>query len=228
MITILHGDDIAASRLYYKSLQKKDTRAFEGEKITTNELKQALQTTSLFNEEIRISIENFFTKRKASKEMDAIIAYLKTVQKEHDIVFWETKSLTPKSLTAFPQATVKISTLPKSLFAFLENIVPNNGILLVKKFHDAKKTTEVELIFFMIIRHIRILLALTNPSTTEIDEIKRMSPWQRTKVQTQANKFSLMQLTHLHATLFAIEMKNKTGGLTTPLSQTIDFLLISI
>lgn len=228
MITILHGDDISTSRTFYKSLQKKDMLLFDGEKMTLDDITQAVQTTSLFGEEKSIAIENFFSKRKASKEMDSLITFFKEIEKDNEIIFWETKVLTKKSLLVFPKANVKTFTFPQSLFTFLDNLKPNNTKKVLSLYHDTQSTTETEMIFFMIIRHIRILLALQDTADTEIDEIKRMAPWQKNKVLSQSRLFSLSELKEIYAKLFALEVKNKTGGLALPLSQSIDFLLISI
>lgn len=228
MITIIHGDDIASSRTYYKSLQKKETIIFDGEKVTVDEIQQAVQTTNLFGDEKSISLENFFSKRRASKEMDSITMFLKTVEKETQILFWETKILTKKPLGTFANPTIKTFSFPQSLFAFLDNLKPDNTKSLLKLYHQTREGTEAELIFFMIIKHIRMLLALTDISSDEIDELKRLAPWQKNKLVSQSRLFSINELKQLHAKLFDIEIKSKTGGLSLPLSQSIDFLLTTI
>ena len=62
----------------------------------------------------------------------------------------------------------------------------------------------------------------------QIEELKRMAPWQKTKLLSQSRQFSVKQLLIFHARLADIDVKSKTGGLAMPLSETIDFLLLSI
>lgn len=229
MITIIHGDDSASSRTYYKSLQKKDTRIFDGEKVTLTDIQQATASDSLFYEKKNISLENFFSKRKSSKEMQEIINTLQ----EHDtiatILFWESKSLTKKQLETFPKSTQKTFILPKSLFAFLDAYKPENTKQLLKLYHETLAYTEAEMILAMLIRQTRILLALTDSTSSEqIDEINRIAPWQKSKLLQQAKAFPLDQLKTLHTNLFHLDVKSKSGGLSLPLAQTIDFFLISI
>lgn len=227
MITIIHGDDIAASRNYYKQLQTSDTISLDGEKITHEDIVGVLQTTGLFEEKKSLAIEQFFSKRKASKDMDMLIADIQASAKKADIVLWESKVLTSKMLRSFPSALEKVFTFPKSLFLFLDAIKPNNTKRLLTLYHQTVQTTEAEMILVMLIRQIRMLLAVTDTSSDTIDEIKKLSPWQQKKLMTQAQQFSQEQLLSLHATLFEIEVKSKTGGLSLPLVQTIDFFLLS-
>ena len=80
----------------------------------------------------------------------------------------------------------------------------------------------------MLVRQIRILLALSEKSSEQIDEVKRLAPWQLNKLQRQAVSFTPSQLIDLHTQLFEIDRDMKTGELSTPLSTTIDILLLSI
>ncbi|MBP9719384.1 MAG: hypothetical protein KBD46_02860, partial [Candidatus Levybacteria bacterium] len=102
MITLIHGDDIASSRKYYKQLQKKDTTILDGEKVSSEEVVQTLQSDMLFADEKAIAFENFFSKRKPSKEMQAIIESLQKNAHLREIVFWESKPLTKKMIDTFP------------------------------------------------------------------------------------------------------------------------------
>lgn len=229
MMTIIHGDDIAASRTYYKTLQKKETIVLDGEKVTKQIIAENLQSSGFFDEQKTISLENFWTKRKTSKETDEIIQLLKMHEKQTDILFWDNKQITKKLSTIVPTATIKVFPFPQSLFIFLDALQPNNGQKLLTLFHQTLEHTEAEMIFFMINRQIRILLALSDDSPTDtIDEVKRLSPWQKSKLVSLSRQFSVKQLKALHATLFDIDVKSKTGGLAMPLSKTIDFLLLSI
>src|SRR6185437_11189988 len=128
----------------------------------------------------------------------------------------------------------KLYKLPQTLFQLLDAIQPGNNKTLIKLFHQTIDTTETEMVFFMLIRQFRILLGIKpvqpqglnsfEPQGNNlIDELKRMQPWQKTKLEQQANKFELSHLLNLYDKLFQIEVGQKTGGLTSPLVSTIDF-----
>ena len=79
MITILHGDDIALSRKTFQEYrdQAKNLVTFDGEKVTVAEVIQNQEGTGLFEEEISLFFENFFSKRKPGKEFDKIVSLVK-------------------------------------------------------------------------------------------------------------------------------------------------------
>lgn len=228
MITILHGDDIATSRKYYKTLQKKDDPFFDGDRITLEDIKNAVQSTTLFDDSKTISIENFFSKRKPSKEMETIIEYVKISGKDHDVLFWESKPLSKKTLSAFSNATIKAYTFPQSLFAFLEALQPENTKTLLNLYHQALTHTEAEMILAMLTRQVRLLLVISEDSANPIEEMKRLAPWQKSKLLFQSRQFSLQKLQNLHSQLYTLDVQSKTGGLSLPLSQSIDIFLASI
>lgn len=229
MITLIHGDDIVSSRTYFKSLQKTDAQLFDGEKITNQLLIETLQTTDLFGSEKQILLENFFSKRKASKEMDLIIETIVSHQANAEIILWESKEIGKKSLGNLSHAVIKSYTLPKSLFSFLDAIKPNNTEELLLLYRKTREQTDPEMVLVMLFRQIRILLALTDENAPEtIDEVKRMQPWQKKKLQGQVRLFSQEKLLQLHKNLVHLEIGSKTGGLSLPLSQSIDFFLLNI
>jgi DNA polymerase III delta subunit len=114
------------------------------------------------------------------------------------------------------------------MFGFLDSILPKKGKNAIEQFHKTLTTEEAEFVFFMMVRHIRMLLALSSPSEDEIDEIKRMAPWQKSKLIKQAQTFSQKNLLDFYNRLFSIDVAMKTGNLATNLVQTIDFLLLSL
>jgi len=59
---------------------------------------------------------------------------------------------------------------------------------------------EPELIFFMLVRQFRIMLGIE--ASDKIDEVKRMAPWQLSKMQRQAKMFGEAKLKSSHEKLF--------------------------
>ena len=229
MITLIHGTDSTKSRQYFIEQKKLNSQAImlDGEKLTLTDLTQALDGGELFAIEKSAFIENFLSKRRKSKEKDAILAYL-LAHKNASIYLWEEKELEKSVLLKLKKEAVLEFSLPKSLFAFLDNFKPRNGEKLIKLFHETLLTSDVEIVVFMLARHLRILLALSDAGSEQIDEVKRLAPWQLGKLKTQASAFTASTLLAFHVKLFLIDRNQKTGNLPGGLISTIDFLLLEI
>lgn len=253
MLTIIHGDNISASRKYFLDEKEKykEIQILDGGKITLTDLAQIFDGGELFSDNKTVFIEQFFTKRKKSKERDNLIDALQKYSKENNLFLWEGKELEKSVLNSFKAANIKLFKLPQTLFLFIDSIKPDNGKQLISLFHQTLETTDVEMIFFMMVRQVRLLLALmpslreaerrSNPNKeiaalptvarndeNKIDELKRLAPWQKTKLQQQANLFDQKQLLNLYKKLFLLEIGQKTGNLPNTILTSIDFLLLEI
>lgn len=113
------------------------------------------------------------------------------------------------------------------MFAFLENIRPKNT-KTIELFHKALETNEADLLFHMLVRQFRLLLAVSTEDSNPIDEVKRMAPWQKSRLTSQARNFSQRQLATSLKKLFVIDLNHKTGKETMPISITIDFFLLAL
>jgi DNA polymerase III delta subunit, C-terminal domain len=230
MLMLVHGDDVASSRKFFLQQQEQFPGAvsWEGDKITFTDLAQIFAGGGLFTEEKYVFIEQFITKQKKRSDYKELITALEGYGREHTIVLWENKELDRGTLMAFSSATIRPFKLPQTLFVLLDSLRPNNGEKLVTLFHQTIETTEVEMVFFMLVRQVRLLLALNYKGESSIEEVKRMQPWQKNKLEQQAVLFGSEQLQTLYKQLFEVERKQKTGNLSVPLVQTIDFLLLTI
>lgn len=229
MLTIIHGDDTAASRRYFIDLKKKDPEStlLDGESVSLTDLIQALQGNDLFALRKTIFIEQLLSKRKQSRELDSIKDYLKKHTQDVSIYVWEGKAVDKKTLSQFSSAVVKNFSFPQQLFVFLDSLKPNNGRVSTVLFHQVLETTDCEMVFFLLIRQLRLLIAM-HGQDTQIEETKRLAPWQKTKLLRQAQLFSLERLKQLYATLYELDYAQKTGSLQLPLASAIDFLLLEI
>lgn len=239
MITIVHGDDIVSSRNFFVSQKQKlkNPLEFAGENITLTALVQIFEGGELFTEKKAVFIEDFLAKRKASRDKDEILSYLAKYQ-DHEIFLWEGKEISAKSLSIFKKAEIRHFKLPQSLFLFLDSLKPGNGTFLIPLFHKTLKNMEVELVFFMLVRQFRLLLALSQrhpvPERSEgegsrnIDEVKRLAPWQKGKLQRQASFFTAKELKNHFSRLYEIDLAQKTGALSLSLIQAIDMFLLRL
>ena len=252
MITLIHCDDIAASRNYYFELKSKftDATVLDGTKITVTDLTQALEGQDLFGDAKQILIEELFSKKKSPKELESLSSLLLT-HNSSPITLWESKELTSKQTSPLKGATIKVFKIPATIFAFMDAFKPKNGKELIHLFHKTLKDKDEEFVFFMLQRQVRMLLALNsshpgettisigsspkdsiaslqNDNKATISEVFRIAPWQKGKLGKQASLFGQEQLLNLHSSLFDIEYGLKTGNLPQPLIPTIDLLLVNL
>ena len=234
MITIIHGSDIVTSRKFFFEQKNNfpEANILDGEKITITDLTQVFDGGGLFAEEKTVFIEHLFNRKKKKTEFQSISEYLHT-KTTHNIILWEGKELDKGALTVFKTTLPRVFKLPQTLFMLLDNLKPDNSKQLITLFHQTLATTDPEMIFFMLVRQVRLLLALS-PSQANyhtdhvIDELKRLAPWQKTKLQQQAALFTKDQLLILYDKLFAIESGQKTGTLPNTILTSIDFFLLEI
>lgn len=229
MISLIHGNDIASSRNYYFEEKNKLTNPIllEGEGLTYDQLFQAVENKLLFEAQKTILIESFFTENKTnSVEFKKIIGYI-NANKEIEIIFWEPVELSKTTPALLENATIKTFSFPKLLFSFLDAIKPDNYEALIKLFNDLKQNMELELIFFMLVRQFRLMLNQLDQSN-KIDEVKRMAPWQLSKLDRQAKLFGIDKLKKLYRDLFEMDLKMKTGKIPYSLECSIDFFLLGL
>lgn len=228
MITILHGDDINASRQRFLEERQKTKGAvvFDGRTITLGEILQTFEGV-LFDQK-KIFIENLFSEKKG-KDVEQIVSYLSQNHTSHEVFIWEGKEVAQKFISSIPDALALAFKLPQKLFVFLDQIRPNNGKDLVILFHELTSRMEPELVFYMLVRQVRLLLALSdNLSSAQIDEVKRLASWQKQKLERQARLFPQSILKKLHAKLYQIDLSQKTGKTSFSLTQNIDFFLLDL
>jgi DNA polymerase III delta subunit len=233
MITIIHGDDLTSSRNYFLELklQQENVISYDGSKVTITELVQNIEGSGLFGNTKTIFIEDLLTKtRKTDKASKEILNFISKYSQDSTFTLWESKEISKRDLSIFNKAVVRIFKLPKNIFVFLDNLRPNNSKTLLNLFHQALESgIKEELILFMLQRQIRILLAINDPSVNElIEELARLAPWQKDKLERQAGSFDLTHLKKIYKKLYEIEVDQKTGGLSLSLIQTIDFLLLDL
>jgi hypothetical protein len=229
MITILHGDNISKSREKYieRKIACDNPIVLEGSSLSLSILSQTFSSQALFSKDEDIFIENFFTKRKLiAKETKEIIASISKNESDHRIVFWESKKLTPAALKSFPKAKIEAFLISQNLFKYIDALAPTKGKELILLFHEAITQNEPELIFFMMVRQLRLLLALSLGA--HIDEVKTIAPWQMGNLQRQLRGYTKEQLKNTYSQLFEIDLANKTGRSSLTLEQSIDIFLLNL
>lgn len=226
MMIIIHGNDITASRNFYIDLRQKtpDYELIDGKNLDYDTLFRTFEGNSLFTNEKNIFVENFFSNIKSnSGEFKRIIDYLNK-SKNQNILFWEGKILTKTQISAIKTVEVKEFSYPQILFVFLDSLKPQN-LPSIKLFHQLNETMETELIFFMIIRQFRLMIAVLEEGKEKIDEIKRLAPWQLSKLKSQAAVFRKSKLLDLYKKLYIVDYQTKYGLTSFNLRANIDIFL---
>lgn len=229
MITIIHGDDIASSRNYLQTIKEKfpESRTIAGPAVDLTLLAQLFDSDNLFTTTKTVIIEELLTKKKQASEFSYLLEAINKHSADNAIYLWESKEVAKTIVNKFPGAQNQLYKLPQSLFQFLDSISPKNKKQALVLFHKTIITTEQELIFYMLIRHFRLMLALYD-SEAAIDEVKRMSPWQKDKIKRQAALFSKEELSEAMQQLHIIDFEQKTGATPSALSASIDIFLLNL
>ncbi len=80
----------------------------------------------------------------------------------------------------------------------------------------------------MLVRQFRLMIALSSEGSETIDELTRMAPWQRGKLEKQTSLFQKDQLIKLYSQLYNLDLGQKTGKLSMPMNNAIDIFLLNI
>lgn len=230
MILIIHGDDTTSSRNYYFEQKEKlkNPILLNGDGLTYDQIFQNLENRTFFDDKPILLVENFFTKTKSNSiEAKKIIEYINQT-KEFEIIFWENSELSKTALAQLKNSKAMLFSFPKVLFTFLDSIKPQNGQRLVELFHELQKTMATELILFMLIRQFRLLISQAGTGSKQIDETKRMAPWQLSKLKGQFKSFNKDNLISLYRKLFDIDLGHKSGKFANSLDKSIDFFLMGL
>lgn len=217
MITLIHGDDTIASRNFFITEKQKypDSIINNAKDLEKFDLIELMQPRNLFFEKQAVFIENLFSKKELLKELK---------DSRTDIFLWEGKEVSTIELNKL-KTDIKLFKLPQMLFSFLDSIRPGS-LQNVSLFRKVLSNTSEDMVFYMLIRQFRLLLAVSDPKEG-IDEIKRLAPWQRSKLLRQAGLFSKEELKKIYNKLYKIDLSLKTGE-TESLAPSIDFLLLDI
>lgn len=233
MITLIHGDDLVKSRKYLSVLKgtHQSAETLNGTEVNITSLLQILHGGSFFSEDKILFIEELLLKKKNTSEYKEIINLLVDDKLPAHIILWEGREIEKNILETFKNAGIKLFKLPRSLFSFLDALKPENGINLIKLFHNVLETTDEESVFYMLVRQFRLLLALhpesQHPSPFTLEDLKRLQSWQKEKLTKQSQLFNVSLLISKYRELYAIESGIKTGNRSS-LINSVDIFLLGI
>lgn len=224
MLYILHGDDIVKSKLRLSELTSGfgSVIVLNAEKATETDLVRTFSSNDLFVESKCIVIEKFLKLPKLETEKLKLL--LAALDSSTTVILWHNTELSKAALGKFEKATVELFLFPKLFFTFLDNLAPQT----IKSELDTlskMQNVEAEQIFYAMVKRIRQLMMVKSNSKSE--ELVKMSPWQKGKLESQCIKWSMEQLERIYKNLYKIEIDIKSGGLMLPLKKHLDMLLIN-
>jgi hypothetical protein len=193
-IIILHGDDTAKS--YGRLMKFVEAAKKRGWEILYDEFPN---TPSLFGIDRLIIYRDFSRLTKQDiKNFDRF---------DGTLVVYNEGLLPATFLKLMPQDfKMEKYELPKILFTFLESFYPGNSERSLKLLHDLIKTEAVEMIFFMLSRHLRDLYWISIDATNP-----QFPSWRASKLKSQAGKFGQEKLKQIISDLADIDIKVKTS-----------------
>lgn len=203
MITLLHGDNIEASRNELTRVKQQaaggEIRQLDGQSIDESMLVQSLESSSLFGSETLVIVERLFMKLgRQPKKIEALCTIL--AKATGDIVLWEEKEVGATVIKNLGTPAVRLFKLPVLIFQFLDT-------LRLETFEKLMETESAELVFAMLVKRVRFLIQLRDNTTPQ-----GLSGWQLTRLTTQAKSFTMSELTLMYDALGEVEYRIKSGG----------------
>lgn len=223
MIYILHGEDTFASRKKLNELLGNFEKIIrlDLKKTPVNLLFQAFEDTDLFVEKKAIVLEGII------KSTDSVIEQINKESdvKTTDVILWSQAMFDAKTLSKIQNPVVFTFSLPKPIFVFLDSLTPAFEMNILQNFSVALKYTNDELIFYSIIKRIRLLVLFKTGKINEFSDTKYLKPWQTGKLKKQADKWNLNELEKIYGKLLDLEVALKTSALPLGLGRHLDILM---
>ncbi len=229
MITLLHGDNITASRDALRSLKSefkdREIRQLDGNGLDVTVLTQALESGGLFGSEILIILENLLTKSgKKGKTTDELLAALVKNEKNTNVILWEGKEVSPTVIKRLgSHVDARLFKTPKVIFQLLDGLRPHGGAALLPLLQQTLQTDAAELFFAMLVKRIRLLTMLRDRVTPE-----GLQGWQVGRLTSQSKLFTIDKLLSMEKTLLLIDVSIKIGASPFPLAQQLELFFIDL
>ncbi|MFW5703369.1 MAG: hypothetical protein ACOCXQ_00870 [Patescibacteria group bacterium] len=221
MIRIICGEDTIQARKYLQQL--KDTYRSKHasiQHVTPKELEEVEKgsaTQTLFEDKIIYITEGLIPhlakKRKKKEELARL-----ELEDSIFVIDWEGgKSLYTLGIQS--SSITKEFKPDTSIFDFLDACLPQNKERFLTMLQKLVATQDEVFIYTLLHRHVRSLIVLKSDPTAV-----RLSPWQKKKMQGQADRWDISKLLRLYEGLTRIDLAVKTNASPYSISQSIEIL----
>ena len=228
MLLLLHGNQTVRSRqVLVDTITKAKTQGltditrFLGPSLTLNGLTVAAESASMFTSNRLIIIENLFL-LKSKTMLASVLKYMVGLnQATSHLIIWESKLLTAAQIKSLPQFTVQLFKASKVTYKALDELKPNHQTLFLPLFEEAYQKDTPEFVFFMLVRHLRLLLTVSSAKTA-------IPVWQANKLIAQAKLLGGQNLLTLHVQLTDLDWRLKTGQIVSTLQSELNYILSKV
>lgn len=224
---IIHGENTIASRdklielISTNKLGNQEVIRLEAKDLTEAQLETILGANDLFGTQKTIVIEGLHSLPKSAKQKTLL--QLCANSKLHEIILWEKRELTATMLKAFPDSQSFVFKASKTLFAWLDLLgKKGEDRKKIQLLHDAVISDGEFFCFIMLIRQLRLLIQ------AKTGEKIGGAPFMITKLQKQAQQFSLEQLLKIHSQLLEIDYSQKTSTNLLNMNQQLDLFSLKL
>ncbi|MGB9707486.1 MAG: hypothetical protein ACPL1D_01905 [Microgenomates group bacterium] len=222
MLTVICGEDNIVSRNYFLQQQEEfQAKDYQIINILPNQVEEILRWEShslyLFKPKIVFFIENLFQNYlKRDKKNANILKKLHQIKEQ--IFDWEDqKSKYELDLPNF--LTIKEFKPKTSVFLMLEACYPGNLDQFIKFVNQVKETTNENILFYMLVKHLRTLILIK-----ENQPLKLKNQWQINKLKYQAKLWPKNKLVNFYDSLFKIDYFIKTSSTPFGLIKLLDIM----
>ncbi len=221
-ISLIHGEDVAASRNMFLSLvEKAKDEGFQIKDISLNtnlNLEEKLTSQSLFEDKI------FFIHDKLKNLTAFDLKWLVKSSKKYEgeLVLWYEGVAPLKIVKALPKGTeIKKFDLPKIIFNFLDSFYPGNSVNILGLLDKLLAIEPVEFVFFMLGKHLRDVYWVKNDKAVLPD----YQEWRIRKIRSQADKFNNDKLKKVINFLSEADIRSKTSD--SSLKEFLDLVIVT-
>lgn len=221
---LVHGDDVVVSRKFLSEVTNGfKTTVLDGKSLTVFDFEIAISSQDLFGEKKAVVVENLFSK---NKKRSAIVKLLNNYNGLTLVIFWEGEKINKNSTKILKDFNIKEFLLPQNYFLFLDTFAPKNTRNVYGLFEELVRQKGAELVFYSLLKRIRILLVLES-GATDVSDLKNLAPWQIARLKNQLKLWPSEKLFHFYSLLQDAEINLKSGRLPISLSKHLDILILS-
>jgi len=230
MLTIICGEDTAASRNYLNELknnyQKKNyyLQAIEPAEVI-DLVKGMAEENTLFGQKKIFITQNLDKALKrpgrGKKVTDPLFETLAKIaeDKEIELIDWENKSAWELKLKK--TGILKEFKPSANIFKLTEICSPGNLKTFVTNLNALNDISDEQFIFIMLTRHIRNLILAKQNSLPA-----NFPPWQKGKMYSQAKLWDMEKLIKFYEGLHRIDIASKTSNLSYGIIKALDILAV--
>ncbi len=224
MLVLIHGDNQVLSRQRLRDQISSfksdlDLNQLDGKKLDLETLIEACESPLMFSQPRLVVIESLHSQPSKTKLL-TLTQYLSTLTADQiHLILWEGKLLTATQLTPFKKFQVIPFKTSSLTFKFLDALKPGSALSYLPLYKQAVKVDTPEFVFYMLIRHIRLMSQSVSPQSS------RLPGWQAAKLKAQLSSFTPAQFTLLHDALYDLDYRQKSGGTLLSLAAELELIL---